>query len=111
MSDVFKALADGTRREILLRLAEQPASVNDIAAHFDMSRPAISRHIRVLKESKLVTVESGELDGRQVNCYAQLEALKEVTDYMKELEEFWKARLQGLGQYLDKHKGDDQEQG
>ncbi|MEL6556593.1 MAG: metalloregulator ArsR/SmtB family transcription factor [Bacteroidota bacterium] len=102
MKDVFKALADNTRREILLRLAENPANVNEIAAHFDMSRPAISRHIKILRESELISVESGEQDGRQINCYAQLEALKEVDDYMKKLESFWKSRLQGLGKYLDK---------
>ena len=106
MSDVFKALADTTRREILLMLAEEPTNVNEIAGHFNMSRPAISRHIKVLRESNLISIESDQVDGRQINCYAQLEALKEVEDYMKKLEQFWKLRLTGLGKYLDAKKKD-----
>ena len=102
MSDVFKALADGTRRDILLMLAQKPTNVNEIGKHFDMSRPAISRHLKVLKESKLITMHAGKKDGRQIDCYFQLEALQEVEGYINQLEEFWKAKLQGLGDYLEK---------
>lgn len=104
MSDVFKALADSTRRDILMQLVKQPTNVNDIAARFDMSRPAVSRHIKVLREADLISIEANKADGRQINCYAQLEALKEVEDYMQQLEAFWKSRLHGLGKYLDKKK-------
>ena len=104
MADVFKALADPTRREILLMVAREPTNVNDIAKRFTMSRPAISRHIKILRESNLVSIEPGQDDGRQLQCSARLEALKEVEDYMQELESFWRSRLSGLGKYLDEKR-------
>lgn len=106
MSNVFKALADDTRRDIMLMLAKEHTSVNEIAEQFSMSRPAISRHIKVLREASLVYTKPDELDGRQINCYAQLEALKEVEDYMSKLEAFWKNRLKGLGKFLDDQQND-----
>lgn len=102
MSDIFKALADPTRREILLMLAQEPNSINNIASAFNMTRPAVSKHIRILQASDLVGIEMDASDGRQKNCYAQLEALKEVDTYLQLLEEHWKKKLGGLGQYLAK---------
>lgn len=102
MPDIFKALADPTRREILLMLAEEPNSINNIASAFNMTRPAVSKHIRILQASALVGVETDGTDGRQRNCYAQLEALKEVDTYLKLLEAHWKKKLTGLGHYLAK---------
>jgi DNA-binding transcriptional ArsR family regulator len=101
MSDIFKALADPTRRDILTMLAKEPTTVNSIADQFQMSRPAVSRHIKILHDSQLVSMEQNPLDGRYLNCYAQLEVLKEVEDYMKCLESLWKERLDRLGKYLD----------
>ncbi|MEO1049010.1 MAG: metalloregulator ArsR/SmtB family transcription factor [Bacteroidota bacterium] len=109
MSDVFKAIADTTRREILLMLAQQPTNVNEIAEKFQVSRPAISRHIKVLRDCNLISVESDKVDGRQINCYAQLEALAEVEAYISKLESFWKSKLKGLGSYLDKQKEEGKE--
>lgn len=100
MSDVFKAIADPTRRQILLSLAKKPENVNTISELFDMSRPAVSKHIKVLAESNLVRIETDEVDTRQRNCYAQLEALQEVNEYLKRLEEFWENRLEGLEKFL-----------
>ena len=104
MNDVFKALADSTRRQILLMLAKKPVTVNEIAERFDMSRPAISRHIKVLRQSNLITTRHSQSDTRQIFCYAQIEALKEVEEYMQKLETFWQSRLDNLGKYLDKQK-------
>ncbi len=104
MSDVFKALADPTRREILLMITKQPESVNTLAERFNMSRPAVSKHIKILEESQLTKIETDKNDGRQRNCYAQLEALAEVNEYLKKLEEFWKGRLDGLENFLRKLK-------
>ncbi len=102
MTDVFKALSDPTRRRILLMLAEEPNSINSISDHFNMSRPAVSKHIRILSDAQLLTIRSDETDGRQRNCYIQLEALKEVNDYIDTLERFWKSKLHGLGHYLSR---------
>ncbi len=101
MNDVFKALADPTRREILLMIAEQPCSVNTISDQFNISRPAISKHIKILKDCKLVSMQTDGFDGRQRNCFAQLEALKEVENYLQQLEKFWSTRLDRLGQFLE----------
>lgn len=105
MSDVFKAIADPTRREILLMLAEHPENVNTISDKFNMSRPAVSKHIRILTDSNLIKIEPDSVDGRQRNCYAQLEALQEINDYLQQLEEFWQEKLDGLGDFLKKNKG------
>jgi len=100
MSDIFKALADPTRREILMMIAKQPESINTIADKFNMSRPAVSKHIKILSENKLTRIEADSVDGRQRNCYAQLEALKEVSDYLSQLEYFWKTKLDSLELFL-----------
>lgn len=104
MSDVFKALADPTRREILLMLTQQPTPVNAIAEKFNMSRPAVSKHIKLLESSGLVRIQPGEEDGRQRYCYAQLMALKEVEEYLQQLEKFWTTKLNHLGEYLNRTK-------
>lgn len=102
MGDVFKAIADPTRREILLLLIKESNNIGHIAENFNMSRPAIAKHIKILQSAGLVSIESDNTDSRQRNCYAQLEALKEVEDYLFELEKFWKAKLGGLHTYLSK---------
>ncbi len=104
MSDVFKALADPTRREILLMLVQQPGSIGTLCTKFDMSRTAVAKHVRILSNSNLVRIEQGATDARQAICYAQLDALKDMEDYMKELQGFWESKLAGLGQYLSKNK-------
>ena len=100
MSDVFKAIADPTRREILLTLVKHSENVNTISEKFNMSRPAVSKHIRVLMDSKLVRMEQDETDSRQRNCFAQLEALAEISQFLNHLETFWKNKLDGLDNYL-----------
>lgn len=100
MNDVFKAIADPTRREILLTIAKNPESINTIADRFDMSRPAVSKHIRILTENNLARIEQDPNDSRQRNCFAQLEALNEVSQFLNKLEKFWDSKLDGLGNYL-----------
>ena len=101
MSDIFKALADPTRRSIMLMLCQESNSVNNISEHFNMSRPAISKHIKILQEAELVKIEPDKKDGRQRNCYAQLEAMQEIHNYLSKLENFWKQNLSDLGNFLD----------
>jgi len=100
MSDIFKAIADPTRREILLTLVKNPENVNTISEKFNMSRPAVSKHIKILTENNLVRIEQDKVDSRQRNCFAQLEALNEVTQFLNLLEKFWKNKLDGLDNYL-----------
>jgi DNA-binding transcriptional ArsR family regulator len=104
MKDVFKAIADPTRREILLMVSNEPTNVNTIADKFNMTRPAISKHLKILEDNGLLVIEHSDTDGRQRNCYAQLDALKEIEDFITQLEKFWNAKLNRLGSYLDKKK-------
>lgn len=101
MTDVFKALADPTRREILLMLCEDSESVTNISNHFNMSRPAISKHIKILEEAALLKIKSDSEDKRQRNCYVQLEAMEEVRIYISKLEQFWKQNFTNLGDFLN----------
>jgi len=105
MKDVFKAIADPTRREILLMISGEPANVNTIADKFNMTRPAVSKHLKILEDNGLLIMQNSDTDGRQRNCYAQLEALKEIEDFIAQLEKFWNTRLNRLGRYLDEKKG------
>ena len=99
MADVFKALADPTRRELLLRVTEEPQPINALAEQFSMSRPAVSKHLRILESAKLLRFEAGG-DGRQRIAYAQLEATEELRTYLGQLAEFWQQKLDGLDAYL-----------
>lgn len=95
---VFHALADSTRREILdlLRTAERPAG--EIAERFPVSRPAISRHLRVLREAGLVTHRK-EAQSRLYRLAP--EALREVDHWLDRYRAFWSARLQDLRRYVE----------
>lgn len=104
MVDIFKALADPTRREILLMVVQDSSSIGKIAENFNMTRPAISKHVKILKNANLINIESDDSDGRQRNCVAQLEALKEVEAYLNVLDTFWQKKLRGLGSYLAQQK-------
>jgi DNA-binding transcriptional ArsR family regulator len=98
MSDVFAALASPVRREILGLLLAGPRPVNALAEHFDLRRPSVSEHLKVLRDAGLV---SEERDGR--HRYYRLEAgrLEEVRDWLVPYERFWRAKLGNLRQLLD----------
>ena len=99
--DVFQAIADPTRREILDLIAYESLNLNSIAEHFDISRPAISKHIRILSECGLVLVRQ---DGRERYCEAQLQKLKLVSSWVDTYKSFWTRKLDALDQFLQKEK-------
>ena len=99
--DVFQAIADPTRREIIQLLSRQPLHLNAVVEHFEISRPAISRHIRILTECGLVTIK---MQGRERHCYAELRKLKEVSDWTEKYSVFWTKKLDALGVFLEKNK-------
>lgn len=95
----FAALADPTRRAILARLASGEASVMELAAPFDMSQPAISKHLKVLERAGLIA------RGREAQrrpCRLEAEPLREVLEWVADYREFWDQRLDRLQAYLDK---------
>jgi len=99
--DVFQAIADPTRREIIQLLARQPLNVNAVADNFDISRPAISRHVRILTECGLLVIRK---EGRERYCQADLKKLKQVSDWTDRYREFWTKKLDDLEEFLEKEK-------
>lgn len=91
--EVFEALADPTRRRIVELLAEQERSVGDLASHFPSSRPAISKHLRVLREAGVVD-SRGEAQRRIYRL--EPEALGEAEGWLARLRKFWEQRLDVL---------------
>jgi len=90
---VFAALADPTRRAILARLAQEEASVMELAAPFEMSQPAISRHLKVLEGARLI---SRGRDAQRRPCRIEATALKEATGWLERYRELWERNYQRL---------------
>jgi DNA-binding transcriptional ArsR family regulator len=96
--DVFQAIADPTRREILGMIAAEPLNVNTVAENFDVSRTAIYKHIKILIECGLVDMKQ---KGRERFCEAKLEKLGEVSDWVEQYRKMWTAKLDSLEHYLN----------
>ncbi len=97
--DAFQAIADPTRREILKILASQPLNFNEVAANFDVSRTAVSKHIKILKECSLITIRQ---QGREKICEAQLHKLNDVSTWLDQYRVFWNKKLDALENFLEK---------
>lgn len=98
MKDVYRAIAEPTRRCILDRLREGEQRVGDLVELFPISQPAVSQHLRVLREEGLVEVRQ---DGRTRWYRLRAEALSEVYDWVGHYEDFWSSRLSRLHDYLE----------
>ena len=99
--DVFQAIADPNRRAILALLANQRLTLNGVADNFRISRPAVSRHIKILKECGLVLVIP---HGRERYCEVRFDKLKEVTDWIEKYRQMWEARFDRLDEVLETMK-------
>lgn len=99
--DVFQAIADPTRRAIINMLANESLNLNSVAENFNVSRPAISKHIKILTECGLLTINQ---QGRERFCEAQLEKLNEVSDWVEQYKKFWNTKLDSLEIYLEELK-------
>jgi len=97
--DVFQAIADPTRRQIINMLASQSLNLNAVADNFDVSRPAISKHIKILTECGLITIKQ---QGRERYCQANLKSLNQVADWVEQYRIFWTGKLDALGDFLEK---------
>lgn len=103
LTETFSALANPTRRAILARLADGEASVNEIARPFDMSLPAVSRHIRVLERAGLIT------QGQRAQyrpCTIDPAPLRAVADWTEQYRPIWEDRFDRMGEYLDLIRSD-----
>jgi len=99
--DVFQAIADPTRRDIINLIAYQSMNLNSIAENFDVSRPAISQHIKILIECGLVTVKQ---QGRERFVEASLQPLQEVTDWIAPFRKMIDERYDALDDVLEEMK-------
>jgi len=96
--DVFQAIADPQRRAIISLVAGKALNLNAIAGNFGISRPAISRHIRILTQCGLLTIRE---DGRERICTARLAPLREVNEWTEHYRRFWSEKLDALGSFLE----------
>ncbi|MDP6473779.1 MAG: metalloregulator ArsR/SmtB family transcription factor [Alphaproteobacteria bacterium] len=99
LDDVFSALADPTRRAILARLADGESSVGELAAPFDISLPAVSRHLRVLRNAGLVTRHK---EGRVRRCTLDAAPLRAASDWIAHYRRFWEDQFDSLAEYLER---------
>jgi DNA-binding transcriptional ArsR family regulator len=102
LNTTFTALADPTRRAILARLAAGERSVSDLAKPFDMSLPAISKHLKVLERAGLIVRRR---DAQRRPCRLQAEPLKEAARWIEDYRHLWEERLDRLEAYLDRTHG------
>jgi DNA-binding transcriptional ArsR family regulator len=97
--DVFQAIADPTRREIIDLLANKQLNLNAVADNFSISRPAISKQIKILTQCGLVTITR---QGREHYCTANLKKMGEAADWIEKYRVFWTSKLDALGDFLGK---------
>lgn len=99
--DVFQAIADPNRRAILGLLARQRLTLNGVAENFRISRPAVSKHIRILKECGLVVITR---QGREHYCDVRFDRLNEVSEWVEKYRQVWEARFERLDEVLEQMK-------
>src|SRR5688572_20272928 len=97
--DVFQAIADPTRREIINMIAHRSLTLNAVAENFDISRPAISKHVKILTECGLIVIKQ---QGRERYCEARLQKLNEVSQWIEQYRVFWTSKLDALQDFLVK---------
>ena len=95
--DVFQAIADPTRREIINLIAHQSLNLNSIAENFSVSRPAISQHIKILTECGLIVIKK---QGRERYCEARLKKLTEVAEWVEQYRKLWEEQFEALDDLL-----------
>jgi DNA-binding transcriptional ArsR family regulator len=95
--DVFQAIADPTRRAIINAIAKESINLNGVADTFDISRQAVSKHIKILTECGLVVIRQ---QGRERFCEVKLDQLNEVSEWLEPLQKTWDHRFEKLDQVL-----------
>src|SRR5258707_89744 len=95
--DIFQAIADPTRRAIIALIAIQAMTPNAIAEHFDTSRQAVSKHLRILTECELIKQEQ---KGREIYYQLEIEKMKEIDKWLEQYRKIWKSRFDQLGEVL-----------
>ncbi len=96
--DAFQAIADPVRRDIIALLADKVLTVNEVADHFDISRPAISKHLKILNECGIVTFQK---DGRERYCIIQAQNLIPAFLWMDHYKQLWEDKIDAFEAYID----------
>ncbi len=104
--DVFQAIADPTRRAIIALIALNAMTPNAIAAHFDTSRQAVSKHLRILTECELVTQDSR---GREIYYSLAIDKMKEIDRWLEQYRKIWESRFEQLDEMLTTIKNQKEE--
>ena len=99
--DVFQAIADPTRRAILLLLAAQSLTAGAIAANFDTARPTVSKHLQILTQCELLEQEH---NGREVYYHVNAKKMKEIADFIERFRQMWDDRFNKLETVMKKYK-------
>ena len=95
--DPFQAIADGSRRDILMLLSKERRSINALAENFRISRPAVSKHVKVLHEAGLVKIVS---EGRERVCELNRNGFDQLRDWLSYYDQFWKEKMNNLENLL-----------
>jgi DNA-binding transcriptional ArsR family regulator len=98
--DTFQAIADPSRRQILRLLSKDSLSINSLAENFDMSRPAVSKHIKILEYAGFISIKD---IGRERYCTLKQDGFNDLQEWMAFFDTFWKIKLKKLDALLDKH--------
>ncbi|HET6722041.1 MAG TPA: metalloregulator ArsR/SmtB family transcription factor [Chitinophagaceae bacterium] len=101
--DVFQAIADPTRRAILLLLAAQSMTAGAIAANFDTARPTVSKHLQILTQCELL---EQEYNGREVYYHVNAKKMKEIADFIERFRQMWDDRFNKLENVMKKYNPD-----
>ncbi|WP_348823012.1 ArsR/SmtB family transcription factor [Flavobacterium aestuarii] len=99
--DVFQALADPTRRSILLLVAAQSMTAGAIASNFDTARPTVSKHLQILTECELLRQEQ---NGREISYHFNAQKMKEVADFIEPFRQMWEERFNKLETVMKNYK-------
>jgi len=102
LTDPFQAIADPSRRQILQLLSKDSLTINTLAENFDMSRPAVSKHIKILHEAGFITIED---IGRERYCILRQEGFQELQGWIDHFDKFWHTKLKKLEDLLNKKAG------
>jgi DNA-binding transcriptional ArsR family regulator len=96
--DIFQAIADPTRRAIIALIAIQAMTPNAIAEHFNTSRQAVSKHLRILTECEVIKQEQ---KGREIYYQLEIDKMKEIDEWLEQYRQIWETRYEQLGEVLE----------
>lgn len=101
LDHIFQALSDSTRRSILLRVRDTDETVSDIAAHYEMSMPAVTKHLNILERAGLIVRRK---KGRKRLCRAEPKNLSSAMEWLEHYQQFWDQQLESLKQFVEMNK-------